>query len=419
MLMVSLPWPGHLPVAPTQRKATAMHPDKIRSTFIEFFVDRGHRHIESSSLVPPDPDDPVLLVTSGMHPLTRYLEGTPHPLGDRLVGPQRCVRTTDLDEVGDDSHLTLFEMLGSWSLGSYSHEQSLRWGYELMTSGYGLRPDSLGVSVFGGSDEVPPDEDSIRVWQDLGVPDHRISRLDSDNWWSNGPTGLCGPDSELFVWTGPGEPSGRPGVDDGWLEVWNHVSMPYWREDDGRLRDLPRRCVDTGLGFERLVTVLEGVGSVWDTSVWRPWTERLGELWDLDGTDLRVTCDHLRTSIILVGDGVTPGNSGRGYVLRRLLRRVLRTVRSVRPDGSLRRLPTDLVQHSLEWFDLRSVHPDVVLQMLRDEELRYDRVLERGRREVSRLLCRGGIGENEYHWLWDTHGLPREIVDEVLQTQNG
>lgn len=396
-----------------------MHPDDIRSTFTEFFVQRGHRRIESSSLVPPDPDDPVLLVTSGMHPLTRYLEGTPHPYGDRLVGSQRCVRTTDLEEVGDDSHLTLFEMLGSWSLGSYSHEQSLRWGYELLTDGFRLRPELLGVSVFGGSNNVPPDGDSTRVWRELGMPDHRISRLDSDNWWSYGATGLCGPDSELFVWTGGGEPSGQPGGDDGWLEVWNHVSMTYWRGDDGRLRDLPRQCVDTGLGFERLVGVLEGVGSVWDTSVWRPWTGWLGELWGLNGTDLRVTCDHLRTSITLIGDGVRPGNTGRGYVLRRLVRRVLRTVRGVQRDGSLRGLPTHLVEHTLGWFGLRSVHPDRVLCVLRDEELRYELTLERGRREVSRLLRRGGIGEPEYEWLWDTHGLPREIVDEVLETRNG
>lgn len=396
-----------------------MHPNDIRTTFTEFFVQRGHRRIESSSLVPPDPDDPVLLVTSGMHPLTRYIEGTPHSFGDRLVGSQRCVRTTDLDEVGDDSHLTLFEMLGSWSLGGYSHEQSLRWGHELLTSGFGLHPDSLGVSVFGGSDELPPDEDSVQVWRDLGVPDHRISRLGSDNWWSNGPTGLCGPDSELFVWTGPGDPSGRPGIDDGWLEVWNHVSMTYWREEGGRLRELSRRCVDTGMGLERLVGVLEGVGSVWETSVWRPWIERIGDLWGLGGTHLRITSDHLRSSIVLIGEGITPGNSGRGYVLRRLLRRVLRTVRGVRRDASLRQLPSELVVHTLDGFGLRSVHPDVVLRVLRDEEVQYERVLERGRREISRLQRRRTIGEPEYGWLWETHGLPREIVDDVLQAQNG
>lgn len=393
-----------------------MHPEKIRSTFIEFFVDRDHRRVEGSGLIPPDLNDPVLLVTSGMHPLTRYIEGTPHPLGDRLVGSQRCVRTTDLDEVGDDSHLTLFEMLGSWSLGSYSHEQSLRWGYELITEGYGLSPDVLGVSVFGGSDDVPPDDSSLHVWRDLGIPDGRIARLESNNWWSNGPTGLCGPDSELFVWTGSGEPTGRPGVDDRWLEVWNHVSMTYSRDGNGRLHELPRRCVDTGLGFERLVGVLEGVDSVWDSSLWRPWTDRLGKLWGLDGVGLRISCDHLRAVITLIGDGVTPGNTGRGYVVRRLIRRVLRTVRGGQSHGSLRQLPLELVEHTLRWFGLRSVHPDRVVRVLRDEEMRYDLTLDRGRREVSRLLRRGGIGESEYTWLWDTHGLPREIVDEVLAT---
>lgn len=385
----------------------------IRSRFIDFYLERDHRLIGGTSLIPPDPDDPVLLVTSGMHPLTRYLEGTPHPLGGRLVGTQRCFRTTDLDEVGDQTHLTLFEMLGSWSLGDYSHDQSLRWGYELLVDGFGISTDLIGVSVFGGSSECPPDEDSVDVWRDLGIPDERITRLVEDNWWSNGEVGLCGPDSEIFIWTMSGEPTGRPGVDDGWVEVWNHVSMPFWRDTGGRLRPLPRRCVDTGMGFERLVTILEGVPSVWESSVWRPWTEPVGKLWGLEGPDLHLVCDHLRSGITLIGDGVVPGNGGRGYVLRRILRRTMRTVRSS-GDGSVTQLPIELIENTVEWFGPPRSDRSRIQSVLSDEEQRYRSTLERGRQEVNRLLRRGGLSEDRLDWLWETHGLPREVVHEVV-----
>lgn len=379
-----------------------MNPQEIRNTFIDFYRERCHHLIGSSSLVPPDPEDPVLLVTSGMHPLTGYLEGEPHPLGTRLVSQQRCLRTTDLDEVGDDSHLTLFEMQGSWSLGDYSHERSLRWGFELVTDVLGVPVEDLSVTVFGGSDETPPDEDSERVWRDLGIPDERITRLVEDNWWSNGPTGLCGPDSEMFVHT-----------NSGWMELWNHVSMTYWRDDSGRLQPLSRRNVDTGMGFERLVRVLEGVNSVWETSLLRPWVESLGPVWGLDGRSLRTVSDHLRSSIVLIGDGVRPGNSGRGYVLRRLLRRSLRLLRQSSPNGTLRQLPLELVTGTLGWFEL-TTEPGEVRRLLLDEERRYLSSLERGRQEITRLLRRGGISDDDYRWLWETHGLPSEIVDEVL-----
>ena len=186
-------------------------------TFVEFFGDRGHQVVRGSSLVPPD-GDPVLFTTAGMHPLTRYLEGRPHPRGRRLVGAQRCLRTTDLDEVGDDRHLTVFQMLGSWSLGDYDGPQSLRWGWELLTERLGISRDRLHATVFGGDEQVGPDLASWQTWTELGVP---VERLGPDNWWSNGPVGPCGPDSELFAWTGDGPPRGTPGTDGRWMELWN------------------------------------------------------------------------------------------------------------------------------------------------------------------------------------------------------
>src|SRR5499427_5462499 len=296
-----------------------MNVTETTCSFLEFFGDRGHQPIQGSSLVPPD-GGPVLFTTSGMHPLTRYLEGRRHPLGRRLASLQRCLRTTDLDSVGDDYHLTVFQMLGSWSLGDYDGPQSLRWGCELLVDGLGIAVDHLYATVFGGDGEVEPDTESLRTWDDLGVP---VELTTTDNWWSNGPTGPCGPDSEIFVWTGDGPPRGTPGTDERWMELWNHVSMRYRRHSDGHLEPLPQRNVDTGMGLERLLMVLQGKPSVFDCDVFQPWTSTLAGLWQPGGQSMRVLADHLRASVVMIGDGVPPSNSGRGYVLRRLLRRAL------------------------------------------------------------------------------------------------
>jgi alanyl-tRNA synthetase len=221
-------------------------------TFTDFFRDRGHQLIEGSTLIPPD-GGRVLYTTAGMQPLTPYLLGQPHPLGRRLAGVQRCLRTTDLEEVGDSTHLTVFQMLGSWSLGDYDGPQSLRFGLELLCDGLGLRRELLHATSFGGDDQVGADSAGQEILSELGLP---VELTVEDNWWSNGPTGPCGPDCEIFAWTGDGPPSGTPGTDDRWLEVWNHVTMRYERLDDGGLVPLSQRSVDTGMGPERLLMVL-------------------------------------------------------------------------------------------------------------------------------------------------------------------
>ena len=251
-----------------------MNYQQVIQTFTDFFTERQHHLIPSASLVPP-PGDPVLFTSAGMHPLTPYLEGRPHPAGSRLVNVQRCLRTTDLDEVGDRSHLTVFEMLGSWSLGDYPGTRSVRWGLELVRDGFGIPVSRLYATVYGGPEYggtepgVGPDTDLADTWADLGVP---VELSGVDNWWSNGPSGLCGTDSELFVWTGDGPPRGTPGSDSRWLELWNHVLLRYWRLDDGRLKPLDRPNVDTGMGLERLLTVLQGADSVFGTDLLQPWT---------------------------------------------------------------------------------------------------------------------------------------------------
>lgn len=380
------------------------------STFIEFFRQRGHQPIESSSLV-PRPGDPVLYTTSGMHPLTPYLEGEPHPLGRRLTGVQRCLRTTDLEEVGDYSHLTVFQMLGSWSLGDYGGPQSLRWGLELLCDHFGLKPELLHATVFGGDDQVGPDSSAMETWADLGLP---VEASEGENWWSNGPTGPCGPDSEIFVWTGEGPPVGSPGTDSRWLELWNHVTMRYQRHGDGSLSPLTQPSVDTGMGLERLLMVSHGVRSVFETGLFAPWLSVLPDLWRPDEVRLRILTDHLRSAIVVIGDGVRPSNTGRGYALRRLLRRALTSLWHG-GDGSLTLgdLPPELVLHTAEQF-VQTVEPPVVRDVLVAEERKFGGLLSRGRTLLRRLYPSGLLTEGDYEFLHDTHGLPRELVTELV-----
>lgn len=381
----------------------------IDKTFIDFFTERGHIPTTGSSLI-PRPGDPVLFTTSGMHPLTPYLEGEPHPLGTRLVGVQRCLRTTDLDEVGDPTHLTVFEMLGSWSLGDYGSTQTLQWGFELLRDGFGIDPRRMYVTVFGGDDQVELDQESLRTWQSLGVP---IELTTDDNWWSNGPTGPCGPDSEIFLWTGQGSPEGTPSTDDRWVEVWNHVMMRYRRLDDGSLEPLQQRNIDTGLGLERLMMLLEGKSSVYETELFEPWMRNVGELWKLDEESERIVIDHLRSSIVIIGDGVHPSNTGRGYVLRRLIRRVLTLLWRSDDSRTLSDLPIELFQHTLDHFHQGEV-VSLVRCILIDEEIRFSNLLDRGRKIISHERFQKTLDQNDFDYLHETHGLPRDLVLSLL-----
>jgi alanyl-tRNA synthetase len=374
-------------------------------TFTDFFADRGHRLISGGTLIPPD-GDPVLYVTAGMHPLTPYLLGEPHPAGRRLAGVQRCLRTTDLDEIGDATHLTVFQMLGSWSLGDYDGRQSLRWGLELIRDGFGLDPGRLHATAFGGDGQTGPDTAAIETWSQLGLP---VELTTADNWWSNGPTGPCGPDSEIFVWTGDGPPSGTPGTDGRWMELWNHVTMIFRRHEDGRLELLRQRSVDTGMGLERLMMVLQGQPTVFGTDLFEPWMSVLPVLWPSPERQLRLVCDHLRSAVVVAGDGVRPAATGRGYVLRRLVRRALTELWHEDGSRTLADLPPTLVPGTLDWFG-QPAEPVAVTGVLLAEERRFGLLLARGRSVLQRLYPTGQLTENDYRYLHETHGLPREVV---------
>lgn len=387
-----------------------MDAGQLTRTFVEYFEERGHRRVVGSTLLPP-PGDPVLFTTSGMHPLIPYLEGRPHPLGSRLVNAQRCLRTTDLDEVGDATHLTVFEMLGTWSLGDYDGPRSLDWGYGLLTEGLGVDPGLLYATVYAGDERTEQDTASLRLWQELGVP---VELTVEDNWWSNGPVGPCGPDSEIFLWSGEGPPTSTPTRDERWVEVWNHVTMSHRRLDDGSLVPLPRRNVDTGLGLERLATLLQGRRSVFECDVFDPWRRLVPGLWPLDEPSLRLVCDHLRSAAVVLGDGVRPSATGRGYVLRRLLRRVLTVLRREDPSRTLGDLPPELVRHTLDHFR-QDLDPGVVLRVLAEEESRFTGLLERGRQVLARPRFRGPLTDEDFHYLHDTHGLPRDLITSLRE----
>jgi alanyl-tRNA synthetase len=384
-------------------------------TFTEFFRDRGHALIEGSTLIPAA-GDPVLFTTAGMHPLTRFLTGAPHPQGRRLVGLQRCARTTDLDEVGDPIHLTVFGMLGSWSLGDYDGQQSLRWGVELLRDGFGLPVSRLYGTTFAGDGLVQPDSAAAWTLGELGIP---VEQLTEANWWSNGPTGPCGPDAEIFVWAGQGSPSGTPSTDCRWMELWNHVTMRYQRLDDGSLQPLPLVSVDTGMGLERLLMASHGVGSVFETDVFLPWLFALAQVWEPPTRSLRIVADHLRSAVVIIADGVRPSNTGRGYVLRRLVRRGLtelwrgETVSNGGGQRTLRDLPESLLLDTLARFGQPESAAGAVRDVLAAEELSFGQLLSRGRSLVARLYPSGRLGDDDYRYLHETHGLPRDLVEEL------
>jgi len=411
-----------------------MTANELRRLYIEFFKEEGHAEISGAPLVPQN-DPTVLFTTAGMHPLVPYLLGAKHPAGNRLVNYQKCIRTVDIDNVGDSSHLTFFEMLGNWSLGEYFKDEAIRMSWEFLTSPnwLGIDPGSLSVTVFAGDDDVPPDEVSAATWRSLGVPDERIYRLGrADNWWGPaGETGPCGPDTEMFIDTGiPGSEESRPGVSDGkYLEIWNDVFMEYNKLPDGRFERLARQNVDTGMGIERTITILQGKKSVYDTELFTPIISliesmigvRYGESEEVD-VSIRIIADHLRTATHILGDeaAVSPSNVGQGYILRRLIRRAVRHGRKLGLDGPFISKPAEIVIDMYsEAYPTLAAKRDEILLELRAEAERFMDTLRKGEHEFEKMLP--NLLKNPHKIipgrlafrLYDTYGFPIEITEEL------
>jgi alanyl-tRNA synthetase len=421
--------------------ARALTADELRTLYLSFFKSKGHAVISGSSLVPEN-DPTVLFTTAGMHPLVPYLLGEPHPAGKRLADVQKCVRTGDIEAVGDATHLTFFEMLGNWSLGDYFKDEAIRWSYEFLTSPQwlGFPPDRLSVTVYEGDAEVPADEEAARTWKSLGIPDARIHRLPrDDNWWGPaGQTGPCGPDTEMFIDTGKTACGGgcRPGCRCGkYIEIWNDVFMQYNKKADGTYEPLKQHNVDTGMGVERTIAMLQGRPSVFETELFAPLMEQIRIL--SNGASLqpsegvraaRIVADHIRSSVFILGDpkgGVKPGNIGANYVLRRLIRRSVRYAKQLGiPMGYTNELARAVIGIYGKVYPELEQNREKIVGELTAEEERFEKTLADGQKELTKLIQvlkehgQAVVPGRKAFMLYDTYGFPLEFTEEWCQ-ENG
>ena len=416
-----------------------MTANELRSKYIEFFKSKGHAEISGQSLIPEN-DPSVLFTMAGMHPLVPYLLGEKHPAGTRLTDYQKCIRTGDIDEVGDASHLTCFEMLGNWSLGDYFKKESIAFSYEFLTSPkwLGLDPKKLSVTVFAGDENAPRDEEAASYWKENGMSEDKIAYLPaSDNWWAAGPTGPCGPDTEIFYWVGEGLPpaGSNKGTDsDNWMEIWNNVFMQYNRIDDKTLVPLEKKNVDTGMGLERTNCILQGKKSVYLTEVFQPIIAEIEKISDYKyGSDeekdisVRIIADHTRASVFIIGDirGVSPDRVGAGYVLRRLIRRAVRHGMKLGVEKSFLPQIADVVieNFKIAYPELEQNRDKVKKELLAEEE-KFRVTLKNGEAEFQKLLPnlmknpKKEISGKVAFRLYDTFGFPLELTQE-LGAENG
>ena len=416
-----------------------MTANELRSKYIEFFKSKGHSEISGQSLI-PDNDPSVLFTTAGMHPLVPYLLGEKHPAGTRLTDYQKCVRTGDIDAVGDPSHLTCFEMLGNWSLGDYFKKESIAFSYEFLTSPQwlGLDPRCISVTVFEGDENAPRDEEAAQYWKDVGMPEDKIAYLPaSDNWWAAGPTGPCGPDTEIFYWVGEGLPpegSNKATDSDNWMEIWNNVFMQFNRIDEKTLVKLEKQNVDTGMGLERTNCILQGKTSVYLTEVFQPIINKIEELSNYKYGDneekdksVRIIADHSRASVFILGDqkGVTPSNVGAGYVLRRLIRRAVRHGRKLGiEEAFLAKIAESVVENFKCAYSELEQNKEKIFNELTAEENKFRETLRKGEVEFQKLLPnlmknpQKVIPGRVAFRLYDTFGFPIELTQE-LADENG
>lgn len=433
--------------------------NEIRQKFLDFFKEKGHAILPSASLIPEN-DPTVLFTTAGMHPLVPYLLGQPHPMGQRLASVQKCVRTGDIEEVGDNRHLTFFEMLGNWSLGEYFKQDAISWSAELLTKPewFDIDPHRLYASVFMGDDDAPRDEESVAFWQaqfevrgisaDVGLPEvdepaigdvgPRIYAYPKkQNWWGPaGQTGPCGPDTEIYFDTRrPHDPAFgpkcHPACDCGrFIEIWNNVFMQYDKREDGKFAVLAQRNVDTGMGLERMACILQGVTTVFDTDTYKKlfqaFTQVFGVEYGLDADkdkSLRIIMDHFRTATFIIGDprGVTPSNIGQGYIVRRLIRRAVREAKRL---GVTTPISGTLAQAVIENY--KGAYPELeqnaqrIVDELAKEEAKFAATLERGLKEFEKMMAAGGTVTGEQAFvLYSTYGFPIELTEELVKEHGG
>lgn len=405
----------------------------LKNIYLKFFESNGHKVIPSAPVIPEN-DPTCLFNTAGMQPLVPYLKGEPHPEGKRLTDVQKCFRTNDLDEVGDKTHHTFFEMLGNWSLGDYFKKESITWSFELLTKHLNIPIERLAVTVFKGNNIVPADTESADIWKSLGIPECRIAFLgEDDNWWPNmESTGPCGPDTEIFYWRSEEEiPTNFDPENDNWVEIWNNVFMQYNHNTDGTFEPLKNKNVDTGMGVERVVAVLEGQTDNYKSSIWTDLIKKLEEVSGKSYDDekytrsMRIIADHIRAIVILSGDdaGIKPSNTDQGYILRRLIRRMIRYAKDLEIDINSnweQELAKVVIENYKSYYKELDRNQNAILEVLSNEKTKFNRTLEKGLREFEKLtndIEGKEISKDIAFKLYDTYGFPIELTEELAKEQ--
>ena len=401
---------------------------EIRNKYLNFFKKHGHAVIPSSPLIPEN-DPSVLFTTAGMQPLVPYLLGEKHPEGKRLTDYQKCLRTNDIDEVGDNRHLTYFEMLGNWSLGDYFKEESIAMSFEFLTKELQIPVDKISVTCFAGDEDCPRDEITANCWKKAGIPEDRIYYFGKDdNWWIAGEEGPCGPDTEMFYDTGKPKcsPNCNPSCGCGkYVEIWNNVFMEYFKTKDGKYTKLKQQNVDTGLGLERMTMLLQGKQTPFDTEIFKPVMDKLAELAKIDNiASRRIVAEHLRASMMIIVDGGVPSNVDRGYILRRLIRRMTRHMRKLQIDlNSL----GDIIDLNIE--TLKEMYPELIdkkeniKKVIIEEKDKFEKTLERGEREFNKIATKlknenkDTISGQDLFNLYETYGFPPEVTADCANEQ--
>ena len=396
----------------------------IREEFIKYFEKNGHKQIPSAPIVPEN-DPTVLFNTAGMQPLVPYLLGEKHPYGKRLCDYQKCVRLTDLDEIGDKTHHTFFEMLGNWSLGDYFKKESIGYSFEFLTKVLNIPVERLAVTVFEGNDKIPRDEVSACRWKELGISDDRIAYLGvDDNFWIAGESGPCGSDTEIFYFRSDDEiPEKFDPDDDRWVEIWNNVFMEFYKDENGNISELKQKNVDTGMGLERIVAVLEGVDDNYKSSIWSDVINKLEDITGLtyEGNEkaMRIIVDHIRTAVFIAADpaGIKPSNTDQGYILRRLIRRAIRQARKLGIDINSNfdeQIALLIISKYEKYYSELKDNKQVVLDVLSNEKKKFGRTLEKGLREFEKLVNsdESVINKDTSFKLYDTYGFPIELTIE-------
>lgn len=403
----------------------------LKDEFIKYFVAHGHIEIPSAPLIPEN-DPTVLFNTAGMQPLIPYLLGEPHPKGKRLCDAQKCVRLTDLESIGDKTHHTFFEMLGNWSLGDYFKKESIGYSFEFLTKVLNIPIERLAITVFKGNDSIPRDEVSASIWQDLGIPKERIAYLgEEDNFWIAGESGPCGGDTEIFYFRSNEEISKNfDPNDDRWVEIWNNVFMEFFKDEKGNITELSQKNVDTGMGLERVVALLEGVDDNYASSIWQEIISALEgvskKTYKGNEISMRIIADHIRTSVFISADraGIRPSNTDQGYILRRLIRRAIRHAKKLGIDTNtnwMEPIALEVIKKYENYYPEIKDNKEVVLEVLKNESIKFNRTLEKGLKEFDKLLSHlngNVIDKDNAFKLYDTYGFPIELTEEMAHEHN-